>query len=139
MLLHMTNETHPPAECRIPLRVRYVECDPMGFAHHSHYAVWFEMGRTELLRQSGWRYRDLEERGFFFVVAKLEIRFKLPARYDDELELVTTVNRMTHARIEHSYRLLKGETLLTEAASTLACVDRAGDLIPIPDAIYRSA
>lgn len=133
----MENASAAPAECRLPIRVRYVECDPMGYAHHSHYAAWLEMGRTELLRQSGWRYRDLEERGFFFVVAKLEIRFKLPARYDDEMELVTAVTRMTRARIEHGYKLLKDGVILTEAATTLACVNRQGELIPIPDEILQ--
>ena len=59
---------------RIEIRVRYAECDPMGVAHHTAYPVWFEMGRTEFLRQgSGVRYRDLEAEEIYFAVAKLAV------------------------------------------------------------------
>src|SRR6185503_17324391 len=87
-----------PLEARLQFRVRYVECDPMGYLHHSHYLPMFEMGRTELLRAKGLSYRELEERDVLFAVAKMAVNFKRPARYDDELELVTRVVRMTHVR-----------------------------------------
>lgn len=111
----------------------------MGYLHHSKYFEYFEMGRTELLRAGGFRYRDLEERGVLFVVTKIECKFRAPARYDDELVLETTIARQTLARIDHTYRLYRDGTLLTEAATTLACVDRAGEVIPIPDEITRPA
>jgi acyl-CoA thioester hydrolase len=117
----------------IPIRVRYVETDPMGYLHHSHYFTYFEMGRTELLRAMGYRYRDLEERGYFMVVAKIACRFRKPARYDDLLTLRTTVARVTRARIDHRYELLRDGELLTDAESTLACVDRNGNLQAIPE------
>ena len=73
---------------RIEIRVRYQECDPMGVAHHTAHPVWFEMGRTELLRTgSGLRYRDLEARGVFFAVFKMSVHYRRPACYDDLLEL----------------------------------------------------
>lgn len=120
-------ETH-----EIQIRVRYAETDPMGYLHHSHYFTYFEMGRTELLRAKGFRYRDLEERGYLMVVAKISSRFRKPARYDDLLTLRTTVTRVTRARIDHRYELLRDGELLTEAESTLACVDREGNLQAIP-------
>lgn len=126
----------PPASCDVSLRVRYAESDPMGYLHHSKYFEYFEMGRTELLRLAGYRYRDLEERGILFVVAKLECRFLAPARYDDELTLTTRVERMTRARIDHAYELRREGQILCEAKSTLACVDRGGRLIPIPEEIF---
>ncbi len=128
-----------PTTCDIALRVRYAESDPMNYLHHSKYFEYFEMGRTELLRLAGFRYRDLEERGVLFAVAKVECRFRAPARYDDELVLTTTIDRMTRARIDHSYLLRRGETLLCEAKTTLACIDRSGKLIPIPDEIFEAA
>ena len=70
---------------QISFRVRYVECHPMGVAHHSTYPIWFEMGRTEMLRAQGGRYRDLESAGVFLVVSDLTIRFRAPARYDDDV------------------------------------------------------
>lgn len=126
----------PQQSCDIALRVRYAESDPMGVMHHSKYFEYFEMGRTELLRQAGFRYRDLEARGVLFVVVKLECRFRAPARYDDELNLRTTIARMTRARIDHAYALTREGRLLCEASSTLACVDREGKLIAIPDELF---
>ncbi len=122
--------------CDLNIRVRYAESDPMGYLHHSKYFEYFEMGRTELLRLAGFRYRDLEARGFFFVVARVECRFLAPARYDDELMLVTRIERMTRARIDHAYELRRGETVLCQAKTTLACVDRDGKLIPVPDEFF---
>ena len=77
----------PPAftEVRLTFRVRYVECDPMGFLHHSRFLPLFEMGRTELLRLHGVSYRELEARDVLFVVTRIAVNFKRPARYDDEL------------------------------------------------------
>jgi len=126
----------PPRECEIGLRVRYAEADPMGYLHHSKFFEYFEIGRTELLRLAGFRYRDLEDRGVLFAVAKIECRFKAPARYDDELVLKTRIERMTRARIDHVYTLSRDGTVLAEANSTLACIGRDGRLQPIPDQIY---
>ncbi len=128
--------SEPVAACSVDIRVRYAETDAMGYLHHAQYLVYFELGRTELLRVNGVRYRDLEERGIFYVVARLECRFKAPARYDDLLTLTTTTERLTPVRVEHSYRLRCGDTPLTEGTSTLVCVGRDGRPRPLPDDIY---
>ena len=117
----------------IPIRVRYPECDPMGYLHHSVYLQYFEMGRVELLRSLGFSYADLERRGIFFVVVKVDVRYKAPARYDDELTLTTKVVRQTHVRIDHAYELKRGETILAEATTTIACVGRDGQVRQIPE------
>jgi acyl-CoA thioester hydrolase len=124
-------------QCELRLRVRYAECDPMGYVHHANYLQYFEAGRTELLRQAGVRYRDLEQQGTFFVVAKAECRYRRPARYDDLLTLNVYMTRMGRARIDHRYELLRDGILLCEASTVLACVDRCGQVIPIPDAIVQ--
>src|SRR5688572_15092050 len=94
----------------IHLRVRYPEVDAMGYLHHSRFLQYFEIGRVELLRQLGVSYADLERQGIFFVVVKVEVRYKAPARYDEELTLTTRVTRQTTVRIDHSYELKRGET-----------------------------
>ena len=126
---------HPHLEARLSFRVRYVECDPMGFLHHSNYLPFLEMGRTELLRMYGISYRELEERDVLFVVTKITIHYKRPARYDDELELVTKVIKQTHVRIDHAYEMFNAATreLLCTAESTIACINRKGEVQPIPD------
>src|SRR5678816_3367845 len=92
-------EQQPQQSHTITIRVRYPECDPMGYLHHSVYLQYFEMGRVELLRAMGFSYAELERRGFFFVVVKVDVRYKAPARYDEELTLVTRVEKQTHVRL----------------------------------------
>ena len=82
----------------ITIRVRYAETDRMGLLHHANYLVYFEQGRTELLRARGVTYKDLEDQGYLLVVTRVEVRFKSPARYDDLLTLRTTVTRTTTVR-----------------------------------------
>jgi acyl-CoA thioester hydrolase len=116
----------------IQIRVRYAETDKMGLLHHANYLVYFEQARTELLRARGRSYKDMEDEGFFLVVAKLEIKYRLPAHYDDVLTIRTTVTRASPVRIEHKYEVLRDGALLAEGATTLACVDRAGKLCAMP-------
>lgn len=119
----------------IHIRVRYAETDQMGFLHHAHYLEYFEMGRTELLRSRGLNYRDLESAGHLLVIVHAHCRYRRPARYDDLLTLRTTVKRVTPARIEHTYEVFRGTELLAEGETTLACVDRLGELQRIPEVL----
>ena len=107
----------------------------MGYLHHSRYLQYFEMGRVELLRASGVSYADLESQGVFFVVVKAEIKYKLPARYDEALELTTKIVKQTYVRIDHTYQLKRGPALLAEGATTIACVGRDGQLRQIPETL----
>ena len=128
---------HKPTQGQIEIRVRYAEVDAMGALHHSRYWVYFEMGRTELLRNQGIAYRDMEARGVFFVVARCSARFRLPARYDDVLVLETRIEKMGQARIDHAYKLTRKDNgvLLATAQTTLACVGADGRPRQIPQAM----
>ncbi len=117
----------------ITFRVRYPETDAMGFVHHSRYLQYFEMGRVELLRSLGHSYADLERAGVLFVVVRAEVKYRAPARYDDQLALTTRIVKQTHVRIDHAYELKRDQTLLAEGNTTIACVDREGNLRQIPD------
>src|SRR6056297_497208 len=121
----------------IRLRVRYDECDPMGFVHHSNYLRYFEIGRTEFLRSAGGRYRDVEQAGLFVVVAHLDCRYRKSARYDDEIDLTTRIANVTAAKIVHEYEIRRGEDLLVEATVTLAVIDRDGRLQRVPEALIQ--
>lgn len=129
--------SEPIQSMDLEIRVRYVEADQMGVVHHSRYWVYFEMGRTELLRAQCGAYRDLEAQGVFFVVAKCSARYLAPARYDDVLVLTTRIAKIGAARIDHTYELKRKSDglLLVTAETTLACVDRQGQIIAIPDAL----
>src|SRR3954466_3438699 len=104
----------------------------MGYLHHSRYLQYFEMGRVELLRSLGRSYADLEREGVFFVVVKAECRYKSPARFHGELVLTPPLARQAHARVDHTYEVRRGETLVAEGATTIACVGRDGQLRQIP-------
>ena len=115
------------------IRVRYAETDRMGLLHHANYLVYFEQARTELLRQMGLTYRDMEDQGFFLVITNVEVKYRSPARYDDVLSIKTTVARTTPVRIEHTYEVTCDGRPVAEGKTTLACVDRAGKLQALPD------
>ena len=93
----------------VEIRVRYQETDGQGRLHHANYLTYFELGRTELLRAAGFTYRDVERQGVFLVVAEMTCRYYLPARYDDLLRLRTTTVRAKGARVEHEYKVFRGD------------------------------
>ncbi len=127
----------PPAatikECTIEIRPRYSETDQGGVVHHSVFPVYFEMGRTELLRENGTAYKDLENAGVFFVIAELNIKYRRPAGYDEVLDLTTECSRITAAKIEHTYTLRRKDgVIIAEARSVLACVSKEGKPRRVP-------
>jgi acyl-CoA thioester hydrolase len=119
----------------IQIRVRYAETDRMGLLHHANYLVYFEQGRTELLRSLGVSYKDIEDQGFFLVLTRVQVRYKSPSRYDDLLTLRTLLVRTTLVKIEHRYELVRDGLLLAEGETTLGCVDRTGRVQPLPEAL----
>jgi acyl-CoA thioester hydrolase len=126
------------------LRVRYDECDPMGFVHHSNYLRYFEIGRTELLRASGGRYRDMEDAGMLVVVARVDCRYKIPARYDDVIQVHTRIANVTAAKIVHEYTITRDNPdparvpdTIVEATVTMAVVDRSGRLQRVPETLVQ--
>lgn len=135
----LQTQNHPSPCHEIELRVRYSECDSMGVAHHSTYPVWLEIARTELLRQTGRPYEQLERQGVLFVVAKLSVRYKRPAKYDQLLRVTVQGPPSTspsQVKIDHQYEIRYESELLTTASTTLVCVDRDGKLQAIPDGIF---
>jgi len=98
------------------LRVRYPETDQMGVVHHSHFLVWFEMGRTELMRDNGCSYADLEKEGVMMPVIEASCRYLSPARYDEVLTVRTRITEVSRVRARFEYevvRLSDGKRLAT--------------------------
>jgi len=126
----------PSLTGKAEFRVRYAECDAMGYLHHAKYWEYFEHARTELLRRSGVRYRDLEAQGVFFVVYKAACKYLAPIRYDDLVTVTVTVERITRTRVDHSYEIHRDGELTCQATSTLACVGRDGRPILMPEAFW---
>ncbi|MCH7490206.1 MAG: acyl-CoA thioesterase [Gemmatimonadetes bacterium] len=122
--------------CSVDLRVRYAECDAMGHLHHARYWEYFEHARTELLRRNGFRYRDLEADGVFFVVYRAACKYLAPIRYDEVVTVHVRVTRVTPTRVEHAYIIERDGRTTSEASSTLACVGRNGRPQAMPRALW---
>jgi acyl-CoA thioester hydrolase len=124
---------HPFGETTV--RVRYAETDQMGVVYHSNYLIWFEVGRVELIRQMGLDYKAMEQE-FAVAIAVVEatVRYKSPARYDEELTIRTQLAGVRGSVIRFSYSILRGETLLCEGATTHVVVGRDMKRAPLPAA-----
>jgi acyl-CoA thioester hydrolase len=119
------------------LRVRYAETDKMGIVYYSHYFVWFEVGRTDLLRESGWSYREMETDGFALPVIEAHCTYRQPARYDDDLEVRTTGALLSPVRVQFSYEVVRAADSATLATGTTvhATLDRSGRPCRLPNRV----
>jgi len=116
------------------VRVRYAETDQMGIVYYANYFVWFEVGRTDLLRSSGWSYREMEQDGVSLPVIESHCAYRQPARYDDELEVRTTGSVVSPVRIRFDYEVVRpadGATLVT-GFTVHATLDRTGRPCRLP-------
>jgi acyl-CoA thioester hydrolase len=116
------------------IRVRYAETDQMGVVYYANYFVWFEIGRTDLLRESGWSYREMEVEGYSLPVIEARCIFHASARYDDELEVRTTGSMLSPVRVQFVYQIVRAadDTTLASGATVHATLDRAGRPCRLP-------
>lgn len=112
--------------------VRYAETDMMGIVYHGAYLPWLEVGRTQLLREHGVPYHELEADGFRLPVLELAVKYHRPALYDDVVEIRTTLRERPSIRIRLEYELRRGEDLLLTAWTQHAFVDRQGKPVRPP-------
>ncbi len=110
------------ARSRYTVRVRFCETDMMGVVHHANYLVYCEAARVDWLHKRGVSYADWERLGIHLPVVEARVRFKQPARFEDEIAVETTLAEMTRVSVRFRYRLSRGELLLCEAETLLACV-----------------
>jgi acyl-CoA thioester hydrolase len=117
-----------PREGTITLRVRYPEVDRMGIAHHRNHFVWFEMGRTELMRAHGLAYSAIEDQGIFLPVIEAACSYHAPAAYDEVLRVRTTLRTLGAVRATFAYRLERESDgrLLATGTTVHAAVDPRG-------------
>lgn len=119
------------------IRVRYYETDAQGFVHHANYFQYFELARVEQLLAQGYDYAHLERDGILLVVNKISAKYHRPSRFGDVLRLQVRTVRARGARIDHQYRVLRGQELVAEGESTIACIDREGRVQRLPDFLVK--
>ena len=108
------------------IRVRYGETDQMGFVYYGVYAVYYEVGRVELLRSLGISYKEIEAMGYALPVVHFSINYKKPAFYDDELTIQTTIKLMPSAKIIFHYETFnESGALLNNGEVVLVFVNKA--------------
>jgi acyl-CoA thioester hydrolase len=114
----------PPTVHEQRLRVRYGETDTMGVVYHANYLVYMEEGRAGLMRELGVPYSELERTGTYLAVRKAELRFRAPARYDEELRVRTRIERLRSASVAFAYTIERAADgqLLAEGSTELACL-----------------
>jgi len=119
---------------RIETRVTYAETDAMGIVYYAHYLRWFEMGRTELMRNLGIAYRELEEQGIYLPVSEVFCKYHTAAKYDDILTVETSVDFLKRASIQFAYRILRKEdgAVLVTGTTLHAFVDQEGKIVKVP-------
>ncbi len=118
-------------------RVIYGDTDQMGVVYYANYLRWFEMGRTEFLREAGIPYSFIEEKGLHFPVTEISCRYLRPARYDDGIIIETTLTAVGRATLAFNYRLSLQENDLVIATGWTkhACVDKTGRVSKIPEGL----
>jgi acyl-CoA thioester hydrolase len=123
-----------PTEGVVRLRVRYAETDQMGFVYHANYLVWCEIGRTELMRELGYAYADIERAGIRLAVADLAIRYAQAARYDDAIRIITRVEAAQSRTITFAYEVARepDNTVLATATTRLIAIDERGTVRRLP-------
>jgi acyl-CoA thioester hydrolase len=116
------------------IRVRYAETDKMGVVYYAHYFVWFEIGRTEWLRQTGWTYRAMEDEGLALPVIEAHCEYTLGARYDDEIEIRTQARKASAATLAFDYELVRvaDRAAIASGSTVHVTIDAAGRPTRLP-------
>jgi acyl-CoA thioester hydrolase len=130
-----TGGTVPPR--RTLVRVRYAETDRMGVVYYANYLIWFEVGRTEWLREAGWSYREMETSGVALPVIEAHCAYRQPARYDEEIEILTRASLITPVRIRFDYDAVRPAdgARVADGYTVHAALDATGRPCRLPERI----
>lgn len=123
---------------RTTYRVIYGDTDAAGVVYNANYLRYFEIGRTEMMREWAIPYSRIEEMGYVLPITESYLRYKAPARYDDLLTIATSLVEVKSVSCRFHYAINRaqkqeGEQLLVRGFTTLACIDRQGKLTPFPE------
>ena len=117
--------------------MRYAETDQMGVVYYANYLVWFEVGRTDWLRQTGWTYQEMERDGISLPVIEAHCEYRQPALYDDEITVVTRATLVTPVRIRFNYEVTGAghDTIAAFGYTVHAAVDPSGTPRRLPSRV----
>src|SRR5213592_2014556 len=123
----------------ITLRVNYSETDQMGVVYHANYLIWFDRARTELLRETGLTYKELEQQGVYLAVSEVRVRYRAAARYDDLVRVRCWVRELASRRVTFGYAVERAATaeLLATGETALVSLTHQHTLTRIPDHVVE--
>jgi acyl-CoA thioester hydrolase len=127
------NDIRVSSEHRFSCKVYYEDTDCMGVVYHANYLRYLERARSEMLASRGTSVQEYGERGILFVVYRIEATFRAPARLGDVMEVITQARLTSQYRSTFEQRIEKGGQLLVKADVELVCIDKSGNLQPVPD------
>ena len=121
------------------VRVRYAETDKMGVVYYANYLVWFEIGRTDLLRSLGWTYKSMEEAGVSLPVIEAQCTYHRSVRYDDELDVRTEGRMLSPVRMEFTYKVVRRDDQVVSASGRTvhAALDPTGKPVRLPERVRQ--
>ena len=121
------------------IRVYYEDTDCGGVVYYANYLKYFERARTEFLRDRGQALTDYMKKGIEFIVVRAEVDYRFPARYNDVLDITTTVSETARASFIMEYTVLRKEDgkLLASGMTRLACINKNGKPVRIPDNMLK--
>ncbi|MDV6373750.1 acyl-CoA thioesterase [Deinococcus arenicola] len=120
------------------IRVRYAETDMMGVVHHATYPVWFEVGRSDLMRELGLPYTEIEARGYYLMLSGLNVEYRRAARYDDLLTVTTHISALRSRTVTFVYEVWRGEELLATGESRHIATDKQYRPARMPDEVIAA-
>ncbi len=125
-------------EFSIEKRIYYHDTDCGGVVYYANYLKYLEEARTEYLLSKGFDLQKLSNKGIWFAVAKVEIEYKSPARYQDTIKILTTIEKIKYSAMQFFQKILKNNTIISEARTVLICVSNDFKPIAIPEEIRQS-
>ena len=125
-----------PIRCEVEVDVRYAETDQMGVVHHANYLIWFEHARTQLCRDTGVHYADIERAGYLMMVTGAEVHYRQGARYGDRVAISTWIEKLGSRVTVFHYEVRRDESTLATGRTRHVWV-RAEDSRPcrIPEMV----
>jgi acyl-CoA thioester hydrolase len=116
----------------VPIRVRYADTDMMGVVYYGNYSVFFEIGRSEYMRQKGFTYREFETLGYHLVVVGMEAKYYNSATYDDLLIVKTRISELQSRGLTFHYTIYRDETIIVEGKTRHLCINANKKPVIIP-------
>ena len=118
-----------------PIRVYYEDTDMAGIVYYANYLRYIERARSDWVREAGIDQNAMRADGIVFVVSRVEADYLSPARFDDQLQVVTTLERLSRVRMVFRQKVMRGEQVLFDSRVTATCMDGRGRVVRLPEGL----